>query len=141
MLTVTTTKSQRVLLWLVPSLVTGTLVVFVPATASARQAWVGWIPGVLGVGVAWFAYVSIPRRIAVNGAQLVIQRPIGSISVPIVDIRSVNASPWNRGLVTITAKKRKIFLLRSTRNLFAIVAEIKHQNPSVVVIGEVPHAA
>jgi len=141
MLRAMTTKPQRVWLWLGPLLFSVALLVFATVTASDPGAPWRWIPGVLGVGFAWLWCVLIPRTITVNGARLVLVSPIGRSSVPIVEIRRVNASQWNRGLVIVTAKKRKIFLLRNTRNLFAIVVEIKRQNPSVVIIGDVPHAA
>ena len=142
MLTATTTKSQNILLWFAPSLFTVALLVVAIVTASHPRAPLpGWIPGIVGLAMAWFAYVSVPRRITVNGERLILERPIGNISIPIVEVRRVNASQWNRGFVIVAAKKRRIFLLRNTRNLFAIVVEIKRQNPSAVVIGDVPHAA
>jgi hypothetical protein len=63
------------------------------------------------------------------------------MSVPIAEVRRVDATVWNRGFVTVTTQRRKIYLLRSIKNLFAIVAEIKQQNPSVTVVGDVPHVA
>jgi hypothetical protein len=145
MLTATATRPQKTLLWVMPFLFTVALVVFAAATASDPHAsaplWVRLIPGVLGVGVGWLSFASIPRRITVSGRRLVLERRIGSISVPIGEIRKVNASPWNRGFVTLAANRRTIFLLRNTRNLSAIVAEIKRQNPSVTVVGGVPYAA
>ena len=142
MVTATATGPQKAFLWLIPSIFTIALLVVATATASnpARlgASVVALIPGLLGVGVGWFSSVSIPRRVTVSGARLVLERPIGSLSVPIGEIRRVNASPWNHGLVTLAVNRRKIFLLRNTRNLFAVVAEIKRQNPSVTVVGDVP---
>jgi hypothetical protein len=70
-----------------------------------------------------------------------LERPIGSISVPIAEIRKVDARAWNRGFVVVTAEHRKIYMLRSTKNLLAIVNEIKQQNRSVMVVGNVPSVA
>jgi hypothetical protein len=145
MLTATATRPQKALLWLMPSLFTLALLAFARVTASDPHAsaplWVRLIPGVLGVAIAWFSSVLIPRRVTVNGSQLVLERPIGDISVPIGEIHRVNASPWNHGFVTVAANKRRVFLLRNTRNLSVVVAEITRQNPRVKVIGEVPHVA
>ena len=64
--------------------------------------------------------MSIPRRIAVDGADLRLECPMGSITVPIAEVRKVDARAWNRGFVIVTAEHRKIYMLRSTKNLFAI---------------------
>src|SRR5262245_53351459 len=117
MIMATTTKWQNVWLRLVPALFTAGLL-FMAVTASdprvPEPVWMRWIPGVLGVGAAWFWCVTIARRITVIGAQLELERPIGRISIPIREIRRVNASAWNRGIVTVTANRRKRFLLRNT---------------------------
>ena len=145
MVTATATRRQQALLWLFPSIFTVALLVILTVKTSNPNAsapdGVWLIPGILGVGIGWFRSVSIPRRVAVNGPRLILERPIGSTSVPIRAIHKINASPWNRGLVTLAANKRKFFLLRNSRDLFAIIAEIKRQNPSVTIIGDVPHAA
>jgi hypothetical protein len=142
MLTATTTRPQRVLLWLAPALITIAMLGFAAAAASdPRAPGPIWILGVLVVAVGWWSYVSIPRRIAVNGSDLLLERPIGSITVPIAEVRKIDARAWNRGFVIVTAENRKIHLLRSTRNLFAIVNEIKQQNPSAMVVGDVPRVA
>jgi len=70
-----------------------------------------------------------------------LERPMGSITVPIAEVRKVDARAWNRGFVIVTAEHRKIYMLRSTKNLFAIVNEIKQQNPSAMVVGNVPRVA
>jgi hypothetical protein len=142
MLTATTTRPQRVLLWLAPALITIAMLGFtIGAASDPRAPGPLWILGVIIVAVGWWSYASIPRRIALNGAELVLDRPIGSMSVPIAEVRRVDARVWNRGFVTVITQRRKIYLLRSTKNLFAIVAEIKQQNPSVTVVGDVPHVA
>lgn len=75
-----------------------------------------------------------------NATHLVFERPMGTISVPVADINRIDARGWKRGFVTVSAKRRKVFLLRHTRNLFAIVAEISRRNPSATVVGSVPRA-
>jgi len=142
MLTATTTRPQRVLLWLAPAFITIAMLGFAAAAASDPHA-PGpiWILGVIVAAVGWWSYVSIPRRISVNGTDLLLERPIGSITVPIAEVRKVDARPWNRGFVTVTSENRKIYLLRGTRNLFAIINEIKQQNPSAMVVGAVPRVA
>ena len=139
MLTATTTRWQRVWLWLAPSLITLALLAFAASAASDPRAPAPlWLIGVLGVGLAWFSFLSIPRRIVIEGGDLVLERPIGSISVPIAGIGRIDARAWNRGFVIVSAKRRKVFLLRHMRNLFAIVGEITQRNPSATVVGSVP---
>jgi hypothetical protein len=112
MLTATTTRPQRVLLWLAPVLITIAMLGFTTAAVSdPRAPWPLWILGLIILAFGWWSYASIPRRIAVDGADLVLERPIGSMSVPIAEIRSVDARVWKRGFVTVTAQKRKIYLL------------------------------
>lgn len=142
MVTATTTRPQRVLLWLAPALITIAMVGFAAGAASDRRAPAPiWILGVIAIAVGWWSYVSIPRRIAVDGSDLRLDRPLGSITVPIAEIRKVDARGWNRGFVIVTAEHRKIYMLRSTKNLFAVVNEIKQQNPSVMVVGNAPRVA
>jgi len=140
--TATTTRPQRVLLWLAPALITIAMVSFaVGAASDPRAPGPIWILGIIAVAMGWWSYVSIPRRIAVDGADLRLERPMGSITVPIAEVRKVDARAWNRGFVIVTAEHRKIYMLRSTKNLFAIVNEIKQQNPSAMVVGNVPRVA
>jgi hypothetical protein len=142
MITATTTTLQRVLLWLAPSLVTVALLVFAAdAALDSGVPGLPWIPLLLGAPLVWFSYLSVPRRLIVEGTDLILDRPIGKASLPIRNIRRVNARAWNRGFVVISAARRKIFLFRNTRNLAAIVGEIRRQNPAAVVVGEVPSAA
>lgn len=142
MVTATTTRPQRVLLWLAPALITIAMVGFAAGAASDPRA-----PGAnldtrgYRHRLGWWSYVSIPRRIAVDGSDLRLDRPLGSITVPIAEIRKVDARGWNRGFVIVTAEHRKIYMLRSTKNLFAVVNEIKQQNPSVMVVGNAPRVA
>jgi lipoate synthase len=43
--------------------------------------------------------------------------------------------------VVITAQNRKICLLQGTKNLAAIVTEIRQQKPSVTIVGKLPDGA
>jgi hypothetical protein len=142
MVTATTNKWQRAFLWLAPSAITLGLLAFAPLAASDPRvpAALWWI-GALGVVLAWFSYVSTPRRVVVNGAELALERPIGSISVRISHIHRIDARVWNSGFVIVRAKRRRVLLLRRMPNLFAIVAAITQRNPTVAVVGRVPSAA
>jgi hypothetical protein len=142
MVTATTTKRQRAFLWLVPSAITLGVVAFAASAPSdARVPAPLWWFAALFVVFAWFAYLSIPRRVVVNGAQLVLERPIHNISVPIADIYKIDARAWNRGFVIVRAKRRRAYLLREMPNLFAVVAEITSRNHTATVVGRVPGAA
>ncbi len=142
MLTATTTRLQRTLLWLAPAVTTAGMLGFAFAAASdPRAPGVFWVLGPIAVGIAWWSYVSIPRRLAIDGGALVVERPIGRLSVPIAKIRRVDARVWNRGFVTVATESGKIYLLRGTENLSVVVAEIVRQNPGATVVGNVPHVA
>ena len=75
MLTATTTRPQRVLLWLAPVLITIAMLGFAAAAASdPRVPGPIWILGLIAVAVGWWSYMSIPRRIVVTGADLLLER-------------------------------------------------------------------
>lgn len=141
MLTATTTRRQRIWLWLVPSMISCAFLVFAASAASdPRVPALQWLIGALGVFLAWFSYLSIPRRVVIDGIDVVFERPIGSISVPILAIHKIDARVWNRGFVILSSQRRKLYVLRHMQNLLTIVAEINQQNPSARVVGRVPAA-
>lgn len=110
MVTATTTRPQRVLLWLAPALITIAMVGFAAGAASDPRAPAPiWILGVIAIAVGWWSYVSIPRRIAVDGSDLRLDRPLGSITVPIAEIRKVDARGWNRGFVIVRRAPQDLY--------------------------------
>jgi tellurite resistance protein TehA-like permease len=125
------------LLWLTPLLVPVLALWFArvaPSDPSVRgPIWIFCV--VVTVG-AWWSYLSVPRTVIINGADLVFERPIGKSQLVIGEIRSIDARAWNRGFVVINARRRKIFLLQGTKNLSAIVTGIRQQKPSVTIIGK-----
>jgi len=142
MVTATTTKRQRAFLWLVPAAITLGVVAFAAAALSDSRvpAPLSWLAAFFVV-FAWFAYLSVPRRVIVNGAEVIFECPIHNVSVPIADIYKIDARAWNRGFVIVRAKRRRAYLLREMPNLFAVVAEIIQRNHTATVVGRVPGAA
>ena len=142
MATATTSRSQRVLLWVTPLLVSILLLWFATAVASdPRARGPVWILGVIIAIVTWWSYLSVPRTIVIDDAHLVFERPIGKLPVAIGEIHRIDARAWNRGFVVISAQNRKICLLQGTKNLAAIVTEIRQQKPSVTIVGNVNDSA
>jgi hypothetical protein len=110
------------------------------AASAASNPWVPallWLIGALGVFLAWSSYLSIPRRVVINGADVVFERPIGTLSMPILAILHIDVRAWNRGFVVLSTQRRKLYLLRHMPDLFTIVADITQHNPSTIVVGRI----
>jgi hypothetical protein len=114
-------------LWLAPCVTTLVLLAFAAAAAVDARVPAPWlVVSVLGVVLAWFSYLSIPRRVTIDGADVVLDRPIGSVSLPISEIHGIDARAWNRRFVTVHTRRRRVFLLRNMPDLATVILEIIH---------------
>jgi hypothetical protein len=131
--------SQRWFLWLVPVAVTlffGFLEV--RAASDPQLPMVARVVFAVLVAVAWLSYLSIPRRIKIDGADMVLERPIGRDQLRIADVTKVDSRKWNRWFVTIRTKRGTIHLFRDMPNVSALVSEIARQNPTTKLLGPLP---
>jgi len=132
-------KSQRWFVWLVPGAVTLFFGFFEVRAASDPQApLVVRVVFAVLVLVAWLSNLSIPRRIEIRGADMLLERPVGAGRLRIADVTKVNSRKWNRGFVTIRTKRGTVLLFRHMPNVSALVAEIARQNPKAKLVGELP---
>jgi hypothetical protein len=136
MFTATVAKRQKLWLWAVPSLITVVALAVAGAVtmSSSEGTVIVWIAGAAAVTYGWRTYLVIPRSVGVNGTNLDLHRRTGLTTVAIHEIQRVDLRP---GLfIILKVGKRTISLWRRMQHLQSVVAEIKHQNPGVVVVGE-----
>jgi len=139
MLVASATETQRFFLWLAPSMVT------VGFSGVVFEAWSGnyvpiplWIVSPVMVLVAWWSFLRIPRRVTVDDRALVFDVPGRSFVMTIADITQINARKWNGGCVTVSARRKQIFLPRGMSNLRAVSAAVLERNPAIRLIGQLP---
>ncbi len=135
-MTATVTLGQRILLWGVPSLVTvagGYWFLTLPESGS-RQLLV--ILALLIAAGTWHQYLSIPRRITLQGDTLRCERALKAASVPLASIREIHASPWQRGFARLFADDDRITCLQRTPGLRELLAEIVRRHPQITVKGD-----
>lgn len=138
-MTATVTTLQRCFLWFAPSLVTaGFLGVCGEALTGNYVPWAVWIAGSIMVPLVWWSYLSVPRRVSLQGNTLVFETPRANIAVAIDEIRRIDARYWNRGHVIITAGRRMIYVLRGMPNLRAVVEAVLDQHPDTKFVGQLP---
>jgi hypothetical protein len=100
-----------------------------------------WIVSPVMVLVAWWSFLRIPRRVTVGDRALVFDVPGRSFIMAIADITQINARKWNGGYVTVSARRKQIFLLRRMPNLRAVSLAVLEENPAVRLIGQFPETS
>ena len=135
------TEVQRALHWLTLGVLTAGLLLFLVLSVwrGSPPAFVDLFLVVALIGV-WYSQLSFAHRAWIDDETLVVQRPLGTVRVPIAEIWRIDARIWNRGYVSVHTESRTLFFVRGSRNLRSLLKEIVRLNPRVKVLGRLPGA-
>jgi hypothetical protein len=135
------TEVRRALHWLTLGVLTAGLLLFLVLSVwrGSPPVFVGLFVVVALIGV-WYSHLSVARRAWIDEDTLVVERPLGIVSIPIAEIWQIDARAWNRGSVSVHATSRTVFFLRGSRNLRSLLEQVVKLNPRVKLIGRLPGA-
>jgi hypothetical protein len=135
----TTTRLQRLFLWVAPAIVTaGYIAVAVVALMGQHVPVVLWLVGAVMVLLAWWSFLSVPRSVLVRDSRLVFVVPRHNFDMAIEEIRQIDSRKWNRGYVIFSSSRKEVFLLRGMPNLGAVVALVLERNVGTRLKGQTP---
>jgi len=125
-------RSRYVLLFLLPSLIT---IGWVASVLNGLPAIVAFF-GVIVVLLAWYGYLTIPFEFELKSDNTIeFSAVLRKTTVPVSDVREIDARPWNRGLVIFRLPHTTISAFRALPELRNLIEKVKNDNPSVKIKG------